>query len=32
MNPYAIAITRDSVWLTAIGRGEVARVRYRAAG
>jgi DNA-binding beta-propeller fold protein YncE len=27
LNPYALAITRDSVWVTAVGRGEVARVR-----
>ena len=32
LNPFAVALTRDSVWLTAIGHGEVARVRYRAAG
>ncbi|MEO8687690.1 MAG: protein kinase [Solirubrobacteraceae bacterium] len=28
LNPYAVALTADSVWLTAVGRGEVARVRY----
>jgi streptogramin lyase len=30
LNPYALALTDDSVWLTALGRGEVERVRYRA--
>jgi streptogramin lyase len=29
LNPYALAITADSVWLTAVGKGEIARVRYR---
>jgi DNA-binding beta-propeller fold protein YncE len=28
LNPYAVALTRDSVWLTAIGHGDVVRVRY----
>ena len=32
LNPYALTLTADSVWLIALGRGEVARVRYRAAG
>jgi DNA-binding beta-propeller fold protein YncE len=32
LNPYALTLTADSVWLTALGRGEVAQVRYRAAG
>jgi streptogramin lyase len=32
LNPYALAITGDSIWLTAVGRGEIARVQYRAAG
>ena len=31
LNPYALAVTGDSVWLTAVGQGEVARVRYTAA-
>ena len=30
LNPYKLAIRNDSVWLTAVGRGEIARVRYRA--
>jgi DNA-binding beta-propeller fold protein YncE len=30
LNPYALALTGDSVWLTAVGRGEIARIRYRA--
>jgi streptogramin lyase len=29
LNPYALAVTRDSVWVTAVGRGEVARVPIR---
>jgi serine/threonine protein kinase len=29
LNPYALAITPDSVWLTAVGHGELARVQYR---
>ena len=29
LNPYKLAISNDSVWLTAVGRGEIARVRYR---
>jgi streptogramin lyase len=29
LNPYALAITGDSLWLTAIGRGEIVRVQYR---
>jgi predicted Ser/Thr protein kinase len=29
LNPYALAITADSVWLTAVGTGEIARVQYR---
>jgi streptogramin lyase len=32
LNPYRLTLTNDSIWLTAVGRGEVARVRYRAAG
>ena len=28
LNPYALAITPDSVWVTAVAEGEVARVRY----
>jgi hypothetical protein len=32
LNPYALTLTGDSVWLTALGRGEVARVRDAAAG
>jgi DNA-binding beta-propeller fold protein YncE len=28
LNPYAVALTADSVWVTAVGQGEVARVRY----
>jgi streptogramin lyase len=28
LNPYALAVTPDSVWLAAVGRGQVARVRY----
>jgi streptogramin lyase len=31
LNPYALAVTDDSVWLTAVGRNEIARFRYRAA-
>ena len=27
LNPYALALTSDSVWLTAVAGGEVARVR-----
>ena len=30
LNPYALTLTGDSIWLTALGRGEVARVLYRA--
>jgi DNA-binding beta-propeller fold protein YncE len=29
LNPYALALTDDSVWLTALARGEVAHIRYR---
>jgi len=32
LNPYRLAATRDSIWLTAVGEGDIARVRYRAAG
>ena len=32
VNPYALAVTDDSVWLTAVGRGQIARVRLRGAG
>ena len=28
LNPYAVALTADSVWVTAVGHGEVARVLY----
>lgn len=27
-NPYAVALTADSVWVTSVGDGKVARVRY----
>ena len=27
LNPYALALTRDTLWLTAVGRGQVARLR-----
>jgi streptogramin lyase len=30
LNPYALALTPDSVWLTAVAGGEVARVRMAA--
>ena len=32
LNPYALAVTDDSVWLTAVGRGEIARVRFTTPG
>jgi streptogramin lyase len=28
LNPYVVAVTPDSVWLAAVARGQVARVRY----
>jgi streptogramin lyase len=27
LNPYALAVSRDSVWLTAVGHGDIVRVR-----
>jgi streptogramin lyase len=30
LNPYALALTRDSVLLTGVGRGEIVRIRYAA--
>jgi streptogramin lyase len=30
LNPYALTLTADSIWLTAVGAGEIVRVRYRA--
>jgi streptogramin lyase len=29
LNPYALTVTEDSIWLTALGRGEIAHYRYR---
>jgi streptogramin lyase len=29
LNPYALALTRDSVWVASIGRGTIARVPYK---
>jgi hypothetical protein len=31
LNPYVLTVTRDSVWLAAVGSGVVAQVRYTAA-
>ena len=27
LNPYALAVTDDAIWVTAVGNGEVARAR-----
>jgi hypothetical protein len=31
LNPYSLAMSGDSLWVTAVGHGEVARVDHAAA-